>query len=192
MITERVTRNVFFVISEGFNYAAVALSWRVPEPPHNITQSGKGVRDSERRVTTDATQLTHCPQLLCPTPKEEKATTLATQQLPPFISPSLLSISSRRVIARPILVLCSASALPALAQFALTSGLQQRWPSRLRPCCAHRPPTGPPRSGRRSACRGRCGCRRRRAGGSPRRPGSPCASRPSRPTSAATAGESRR
>jgi hypothetical protein len=149
------------------------------------------VRDSERRVTTDATQLTHCPQFLCPTPKRRKGhnscnAAAATVHL------ALPLISSRPVIARPLLVLCSASALPAVAQFAFTSGLQQRWPCKLRPCCARRPPTGPPRSGRRSACRGRCGCRHRRAGGSPRRPGSPCASRPSRPTSAATAGESRR
>lgn len=138
-------------------------------------------RDSERRVTVDATQLSTLPGQ-GPRPraraKRRKGGDLAvTNRLPTPILISSPPLAIRRLAAR------------AYVRFSATAQLSlQRWPCRPRHSCARRRHSGPRRHGPPSPPRGRCGCRRLRGAGWPLPRGSPCGSRPSRPTSAVTAG----
>lgn len=105
-----------------------------------------------------------------------------------------LAVTNRLPSPHPILISSPPLAIRRLAarayvRFSATAQLSlQRWPCRPRHSCARQRRSGPRRHGPPSPPRGRCGCRRRRGAGSPRPRGSPCGSRPSRPTSAVTAG----
>lgn len=137
----------------------------------------------------DATQLPHCPAVAAPVAPPRLHRTpraRAKRRKERKTSDGAAPQPTNRLSIPP-------SSYLLLATRPTTAASALRWRCRCRPrrlsCARRRRRRSGPRSPQRRA---RCGCRRRRAGGwqgRPRPRGSPCGSRPSRPTSAVTAGE---